>query len=221
MKNIEIDLDTYKLIESQRVSFEESANQIIKRVFEKTTDISSHHKNKIRVSNSNGSLVTRIGDCLPEGLKLRRIFKGILYEAVVEKGFIQMDGEGYTSPSDAAKAVTHNNRNGWSFWDYYNEDKEIWESLQKLRSNEGVSSPAIREGALRAVERLLKEEQRAMHYQEITDKIIERGYWHTSGRTPKATVNAQLSVHIKENGDDAIFVRPRPGCYYLRELMED
>ena len=129
LKHIQIDLETYKLIESRRISFEESPNEIIKRVFSSSMD-------------------------------------------------------------------------------------QVEQTAKSSRKS--------REGSLpQAIKRLLNEEQRPMHYLKITEEIINRGYWQTTGKTPEATVSARLSTDVKHKGDKSCFIRTQPGCYYLRENMEE
>ena len=41
-----------------------------------------------------------------------------------------------------------------------------------------------------------------------------------SGLTPKQTMKSKLSVHIRRYGDDSLFIRTRPGRFYLRHLVE-
>ena len=57
-----------------------------------------------------------------------------------------------------------------------------------------------------------------MHYREITDKAINRGWLKTSGKTPEATMNAQLVNELKRakaNGEPGRFIRTSPGYYSL------
>ena len=63
----------------------------------------------------------------------------------------------------------------------------------------------------------------AMHYREITDKAISMGWLNTSGKTPEATMNAQLVTELKRSkssGDPGRFVRMFPGCFSLVKWME-
>ena len=52
-----------------------------------------------------------------------------------------------------------------------------------------------------AIERVLNEEGRAMHYSEISELILAKGYYKTEGATPDATVNAQITSSIKHEGE--------------------
>lgn len=67
-----------------------------------------------------------------------------------------------------------------------------------------------------AAKRILEETGKPLHYQKITDKILEQGYWKTEGQTPEATINAQLALDIKLHGTTSPFQRTAPGTFALR-----
>jgi len=69
-----------------------------------------------------------------------------------------------------------------------------------------------------AIERVLQEEGRGMHYSEISEKVLSNGYYKTDGATPDATVNAQITTSIKYEGDKSPFVKVGRGIYALRTL---
>jgi len=53
--------------------------------------------------------------------------------------------------------------------------------------------------ALEAALRVLQDEGKPLHYREITKRILAGKLWQCSGKTPEATINAQLAVNIKQN----------------------
>lgn len=67
-----------------------------------------------------------------------------------------------------------------------------------------------------AAQRVLEEAGEPLHYETITERILEARYWSTNGETPEATVNAQLSVSINRKGDASPFQRVEPGVFALR-----
>ena len=71
--------------------------------------------------------------------------------------------------------------------------------------------------SLDAVERILSEAAEPLHYQIVTDRILEQGLWHTQGETPEATINARLAVDIKKYGPRSSFMRTEPGIFALRK----
>lgn len=67
-----------------------------------------------------------------------------------------------------------------------------------------------------AIKRVLREADAALHYTEISDQILARGYYKTDGATPAATVNAQLSASVKHEGETSPFIRVGKGTFSLR-----
>ena len=61
-----------------------------------------------------------------------------------------------------------------------------------------------------------------MHYLNITDKALKQGWLKTFGKTPEATMNAQLVTELKRakaSGDPERFVRTSPGYYSLAKSI--
>ncbi|GAB2936969.1 HTH domain-containing protein [Aquaspirillum soli] len=69
-----------------------------------------------------------------------------------------------------------------------------------------------------AIKRVLREEGRAMHYSEISEKVLSNGYYNTDGATPDRTVNTLITTSINNDGDNSPFVRVGRGTYALRML---
>ena len=67
-----------------------------------------------------------------------------------------------------------------------------------------------------AIKRVLKESDVPLHYTEISDHILTRGYYATDGATPAATVNAQLASSVKHDGEKSPFIRVGKGVFTLR-----
>lgn len=67
-----------------------------------------------------------------------------------------------------------------------------------------------------AIKRVLKESDAPLHYTEISEQILARGYYSTDGATPAATVNAQLSSSVKHDGEKSPFIRVGKGIFSLR-----
>jgi hypothetical protein len=67
-----------------------------------------------------------------------------------------------------------------------------------------------------AIERVLSEEARPLHYSEISELILSRGYYKTEGATPDSTVNAQITSSIKHEGEKSAFLKVSRGTYALR-----
>lgn len=66
--------------------------------------------------------------------------------------------------------------------------------------------------------KMITEAGKPLHYREITRIATEQGLLKTDGKTPWATMNAQLSMDIVKNGENSQFYRAQPGFFGLREL---
>ena len=69
-----------------------------------------------------------------------------------------------------------------------------------------------------AIKKVLVESATPLHYAEISEQILSRGYYETDGATPAATVNAQISSSIKHEGDKSPFMRVGKGIFTLKNL---
>lgn len=67
-----------------------------------------------------------------------------------------------------------------------------------------------------AIKKVLLESSIPLHYTEISEKILSRGYYKTDGATPAATVNAQLAVSIKHDKENSPFIRVGKGIFALK-----
>lgn len=63
--------------------------------------------------------------------------------------------------------------------------------------------------------KILREAKEPLHYEEITKRALEQNLIETSGATPEATMNAQLSVDIKNKKEKSPFQRVKPGYFTL------
>lgn len=65
----------------------------------------------------------------------------------------------------------------------------------------------------RAIEKVLSEASGAMHYRDLTDKIIESGLRIELGATPASTVSAHLTTAIKNEGSKCPWQKIGRGLY--------
>lgn len=65
---------------------------------------------------------------------------------------------------------------------------------------------------------VLKDSGKPLHYREIADIAAKKGLLKTEGKTPWATMNAQLSIDIINKGESSRFIRTDPGFYSLKTL---
>ncbi len=66
---------------------------------------------------------------------------------------------------------------------------------------------------------MLAESGLPLHYTEISEQILSRGYYETDGATPAATVNAQLASSIKHEGEKSPFIRVGKGIFGLKNTL--
>ena len=71
-----------------------------------------------------------------------------------------------------------------------------------------------------AISKVLSEADSPLHYSEISEKVLSRGYYTTDGATPAATVNAQISSSIKHDSENSPFIRVGKGVFTLRSKAD-
>lgn len=72
-----------------------------------------------------------------------------------------------------------------------------------------------------AIEKVLEEEKKSLHYTVIAELIAERGYRKSLGATPQDTVSANLTTDINTNKEKSIFTKVDRGYYILRKFLDD
>ncbi|MDO9152755.1 MAG: winged helix-turn-helix domain-containing protein [Paludibacter sp.] len=72
---------------------------------------------------------------------------------------------------------------------------------------------------IEAIQKVLQDEKRALHYTEIAELIIQRQYRQNVGATPANTVNANLAANIS-NPTKSIFAKVGYGEYILKGLTD-
>ncbi len=68
----------------------------------------------------------------------------------------------------------------------------------------------------KAIKKVLSESESPLHYTEISEQILSRGYYQTDGATPAATVNAHIAASIKHDGEKSAFVWVAKGIFALK-----
>jgi len=67
---------------------------------------------------------------------------------------------------------------------------------------------------------ILKEVGRPLHSKEITKLALERGWLKTAGKTPEATMGAQIYMDIKKKKINSLFVKVGHGKFGLKEWQK-
>jgi hypothetical protein len=72
-----------------------------------------------------------------------------------------------------------------------------------------------------AIEKVLNEEKKQLHYTEIAEIIAKREYRKSLGATPQDTVSANITTDINKNQEKSIFFRVSKGYYILRKFLSE
>lgn len=67
---------------------------------------------------------------------------------------------------------------------------------------------------------VLKEAGKALHTEEITKIALQKGWLKTAGKTPEATMNAQLVVDTNKNGLKSLFKKTAPSTFALNDAVK-
>ncbi len=71
--------------------------------------------------------------------------------------------------------------------------------------------------AIKAAEEVLREAGEPLRCEEIARRALASGLWQSSGKTPEATIHAQLAVDIQRLGLQSKFQRTAKAVFGLRE----
>jgi len=66
---------------------------------------------------------------------------------------------------------------------------------------------------------ILKEAGKPLHSKEITKIALDRGWLKTAGKTPEATMNAQLIVDINSKKEKSRFIKTAPSVFGLNPAI--
>lgn len=110
-KPIDIDIDVSKVIEAARLHFDETPNEILRRLLHLNA---SGLQVPQAITKNDGW--TFGGVYLPNGTKLFMTYHGIEYWAKIYDGRIKYEGQSFKSLSAAAGAATGQTLNGWHYW---------------------------------------------------------------------------------------------------------
>jgi hypothetical protein len=72
-----------------------------------------------------------------------------------------------------------------------------------------------------AIEKVLNEEKKQLHYTEIAELIAERRYRKSLGATPQDTVSANLTTDINTKKEKSIFAKTDRGYYILKKYLNE
>jgi|SRR5215213_8135680 len=125
--NIEIDFEVFKALTARRETEATTYNEVIRKLLNLPTEKSFEQ------NGSNSGAWISMGVSFPSGTEFSATFKGKIYYAKIENGNLISDEKSYNSLSDAAKAITIHQRNGWDFWKYRFPNESDWKKCSVLK----------------------------------------------------------------------------------------
>jgi hypothetical protein len=138
MRSVEIDFDVHKRIEIARQAFEESPNDVLRRLLgiDGSPAVSSPNVNS---SGPVGKAWFGKGVELPHGTQLRMEYNGKVHTGLIDNGVWKVEGTESGSPSDAAASVARTkdggkpSLNGWNYWQVKRPNDRTWRPISGLR----------------------------------------------------------------------------------------
>lgn len=130
MRSIEIDIEVHKVIEAERLSFDEAPNDVIRRLL--------GFGSLPPAPRTTGKAWSGYGVVLPHGTALRMAYNGQTHLGEIRDGCWLVEGDRYTSPSGAASGVAKTkkggraNLDGWKYWNAKLPGHEDWVSMWAL-----------------------------------------------------------------------------------------
>jgi len=144
MMTIEIDFDVYKALTARRGDETVSYNDVLRTLLGLSQPAAGLRRlfgfggSKPEASNAGKGSITDWfykGIRFPIGTSLRAKYKGQVRAARIDRGGIVVGGKRFATPSDAARAVTGTNVNGWRFWQCRLPGETGWRRLDALRQD--------------------------------------------------------------------------------------
>jgi hypothetical protein len=123
---IEVTIDVYKLIEQNRLSFEETHDHILRRLL----GLPIPSEKPI----VEGTFYLGEGVYVPFGTVLKKEYKRKEYRAEVKDGGIWINGKKFPTINQAVNAISDSNQNAWGFWQVKRPQDSKWIPLNDLRN---------------------------------------------------------------------------------------
>jgi len=130
MQSIEIDFDVYKKLTILRETEKTTYNDVLRKLLELPTLISTAPKQNWKSENSWATKYY----IFPHGTEFKANYKGKEYQGFVKDGHLLLNGRRYSSPSRAAISITNNSVNGWVFWECRLPNSSNWVSISSFKT---------------------------------------------------------------------------------------
>ncbi len=123
---IDVTIEVYKLIEQNRLSFEETHDRILRRML----GLPIPNEKPI----TEGTFHLGEGVYVPFGTLLKKEYKRKEYMAEVKDGGIWINGKKVPTINKAVNAISDSNQNAWDFWEVKRPQDSKWIPLDNLRT---------------------------------------------------------------------------------------
>jgi Protein of unknown function (DUF2924) len=143
MMTIEIDFEVYKALTARRADEATTYNDVLRTLLglgqpaaglRRLFGFGGKTPSSTSPESGRSDWIYK-GIRFPTGTELRAKHKGELHKARIERGGIAVGGKRFATPSDAARAVTGTNVNGWRFWQCRLPGETGWRGLDALRQD--------------------------------------------------------------------------------------
>lgn len=137
-RTIEIDFDVHKIIEAERLSFDEKPNDALRRLL-RLPPLASAKQSVPKAVNGQRPWSAE-GVMLAHGTLLRMRYNGRQHEGQIVDGKWVVEGKTFDSPSGAASGIATTKRgkrtrlDGWIYWEVKPPGDTSWTAIHALRS---------------------------------------------------------------------------------------
>ena len=140
-RSVDIDIDVHKRIELERRSFNESDNEVLRRLL----GVDEHASPGLPASHPklDGRAWSGKGVTLTHGTQLRMSYNGRRHFGDIDDGEWLVEGNRYRSPSGAAVGVARTRAgrlvslDGWEYWEAKPPGEDKWTLIMQLRRQAG------------------------------------------------------------------------------------
>ena len=135
MQQIEIDFEVFKELTARRAHEGHTYNEVIRDLLGLPKQLGRQMSDALtpllNIGAAKGFALR--GGVLPEGTKLKVIYKNKEFHAEISNGrWVDEDGQEHSSPSAAARAITNTTVNGLRFWLAKRPSDVTWTKLDTM-----------------------------------------------------------------------------------------
>jgi len=136
LRSIEIDVEVFRFLESRRISFTQTHNDILRDVAG-LPPVKPSPGGAVDTATEQGSWSWK-GVRLPNGTKLRMSYNGQTHSGEIVQGAWHVAGAIYRTPSGAARGVARTKKgapatlDGWQYWEVKKPNNDRWIRLVEL-----------------------------------------------------------------------------------------